>query len=240
MDKRAIGSPQETENLLKIYSYYRVGLGAILTLMYAFGVAREVLGVTGGLLFLITSVSYLTLAVILHLALRHRDDSPNQAQMFTLFLVDLIAIGLLTYSSGGVNSGLGYLSLITIASASIVLSAQLAYLLAALTTIYFLLKTSLQAYSQSYSIQDVFSAGVLGILLFTAATLFLYLSRRIRVTQTEAALRGAEAAELQTLNENIIRGMRTGIVVVDQAKKIKLINSAAIQLLGGTKTQPLL
>ncbi|MGV6807400.1 MAG: sensor histidine kinase, partial [bacterium] len=32
----------------------------------------------------------------------------------------------------------------------------------------------------------------------------------------------------------------TGIVVVDQAKKIKLINSAAIQLLGGTKTQPLL
>ena len=226
-------SRQETRNILLIYSWYRLLLSVLLLLMYLFGLAREVLGSSQGNLFLATTILYFLISLVFHLWFKLRESSFNQVKLLLFYLIESAIIFTLAFSSGGVQSGLGYLSMITLASATVVLHPQLAYLLAAITTIAFLSSAFGNPFNNRDIAQDIFSAGVLGILLFLTVSLFQYLAQRIKRTQSLAEASAAEAADLQQLNENIVKKMRTGILVVDEDQRIRLINNAARQLLGG-------
>src|SRR5690606_17854989 len=75
------------------------------------------------------------------------------------------------------------------------------------------------------------------VLMFAAAyravtALSHMLGRQIRESHALAEQRGAEVASVAQLNELIIRRMRTGVLVVDAAGAIQLVNEAAWHLLG--------
>jgi len=76
-----------------------------------------------------------------------------------------------------------------------------------------------------------FSAGVLGILVFSTAIIFHYLTEKIRASEKEAARQTKQVKHLQQMAENIITRMRTGIIVIDSEEKIDLVNNSALQLL---------
>jgi two-component system sensor histidine kinase PilS (NtrC family) len=159
--------------------------------------------------------------------------TPGIQMLFFMLLTDMVAITLMLHASGGLESGLGFLMLATVAAGSILVAGQLALLLAATASICVMLETLSTSMILDQSKESIFPAGILGILLFATALLFQVLTQRIRLAQTIATEKAIESEQLQQLNESIVKRMRTGIVVVDRQDNIKLINSAAIQLLGG-------
>ena len=92
-----------------------------------------------------------------------------------------------------------------------------------------------------YAWSDAFDSGATGLLaervMFAVsygafALLTWALGRRMRTQTALAARRGAEVADLAALNELIIRRMRTGVLLVDAHRKVRMANEAALLLLG--------
>ena len=113
---------------------------------------------------------------------------------------------------------------------------QIATLVAALASIAVLLEALWLVVRQDAPIGEVFSAGVLGVLLFASSILVQRLAVRLQRSQALATQRTREVAELQQLNQLIVQRMQTGILLVDAGNRIRIANHAASRLLGtGTR-----
>jgi len=217
----------------KVYIYYRFALSLVLLVIFYSDAASQIFGTHNPQLYLFTSISYTAVATFtLALLLIWQKGTSNSTLLFTHFFLDLIALILLIHSSGGPSSGLGLLMLITVAASSLVFTNQLALLTAALATILLLTEELISAYVLNDNSRAIFPAGLLGFVLFLTAVLFRLLNQRLRRSEQIAQRESDQAAHLQDLNEMIIQRMLTGIVVVDTAGKIELINNAAIEMLG--------
>ena len=75
-------------------------------------------------------------------------------------------------------------------------------------------------------------AGLLGGLYFMVALLAHVLYRRIQVAERLAASRQVDIDDLSKLNAFIIQRMSTGVLVIDEARRIRLGNQATAELLG--------
>jgi len=228
-------SPAETEtapdSLLKVYAYYRALLSAVLLIMYLTDMGLNVLGSTYPQLYLSTTSIYTVLSLLTLLHFYFHRSVPSIQLLFFMLLTDMVATTLIMHASGGLSSGLGFLMLIIVAAGSILLSGRWSLLVAAIASLCILTETLSTTLLLSKNEEAIFPAGVLGILLFITALIFQILTRRIREAQSIALKTTVESARLQTLNESIVKRMRTGIIVVDGGDNIQLINSAAIQLL---------
>ncbi|MCV6605342.1 MAG: PAS domain-containing sensor histidine kinase [Porticoccaceae bacterium] len=220
-------------NLLRVYSYYRLLLAALLCGMYITGLGDEILGSSQPQTFLYGSASYAIINFATLLVFGRQQFSPRTVQIFAALLLDIFAITLLMNASGGIQSGLAFLLVVCVAAGSLFVSGQLALLLAASASVCVIVSSASGLLNEASSSNTVFQAGLLGILLFVTALIFQLLTRRLHTAQQEARLKTRRASQLQQLNEHIVRRMRTGIVVIDDNDTIRLINDAALQLLGG-------
>ena len=227
------GSDQQNSNLLRVYSYYRFLLAALLLGMYVTGLSDEILGANQPQLFLYGSATYAAINFATLFLFQRQEFSPKTVQVFAALLLDIFAITLLMNASGGIQSGLAFLLVVCVAAGSLFVSGQLALLLAASASVCVIVSSASGLLNQASSSNTVFQAGLLGILLFVTALIFQLLTRRLHSAQQEARQKTRSASQLQQLNEHIVRRMRTGIVVIDDGNTIRLINDAALQLLGG-------
>lgn len=218
--------------LLRVYTYYRTALGALLTLLFAGDILDKVLGSFAPNWFFATAVIYTLLNIItLWSILRHRGE-PKTQQIVIYLMVDILALTILSGSSGGIGSGLSYLLVITVAASAIFLNRQMAIFIAALATVATLAESLITHWLFDVDNSRFFSAGALGTVLFATAILFQYLTERIRESSAEAQQKAIEAAKAQGISQQIIERMRTGVLVADAHSHIPLINNAAKNLLG--------
>lgn len=223
------------DNLFGVYAVYRALLSTALLLIYLSGTARDILGSSKPDLFFISSAVYSLLCLLSLIPLNASERQPRIQLIFFMLLSDMVAQTLMMHASGGLSSGLGFLLLPTVAAGSILVAGQLSLLLAATASICVMTETLSTIMLLGKNKNSMFPAGVLGILLFATAMIFQVLTQRIRHAQQLAEQKASESEQLQKLNESIVKRMHTGILVVDQKDEIRLINSAAIQLLGGQK-----
>lgn len=227
---------QNSRHVYSIYSAYRLLMAVILFALHSSGLVAQTLGSVQPSLYFVVSASYLAFALTIP-ALLYTHLLERRTEIFLLTLVvDVVALVLMTQTSGGLSSGLGFLLLITVAAGSILLPAQLALFLAALATIGVLIGSAAGVNLAGMSEETLFLAGLLGILLFTTAGALCWISRGIRATQQEADSRRRQTRQLQRLNELIIDRMHTGIIVIDDHDRVQLLNGAATSLLGGNQT----
>lgn len=219
-------------DLLRVYTYYRTLLGSLLLLMFNGNVAPNILGNEHPDVFLYTSIFYTALNITTLALLWRVKFLPSNRQSFLLLALDVAAIALMMYASGGALSGLGYLHLVVVAAGGMLLPAQLAILLAAIASIAVVGESIARLWLLSIDNRTLFSAGTLGALLFTTALTFQYLARKIRTSSQEAIAQARQAEHLQRLAQLIVERMRTGIVVLSRDNRIALINEAATELLG--------
>ncbi len=73
----------------------------------------------------------------------------------------------------------------------------------------------------------------MGLVFFAVALLAHVLYQRIRSAEALAERRQLDLDNLAQLNEFIIQNMGTGILVADAEQRVRLINAAARDLLGG-------
>ncbi len=218
--------------LLRVYLYYRFVLGSLLFTLFFSSLAADVVGENHPKLFHWTTLSYAGICLATLITIRVDSLQKSVNRIFAFLIIDLIAILLMVHASGGIESGLGYLFLVSTAIASMFLRAQLCLAFAALTSLFVIGETLYLSQMKVIDSQEIFSAGVLGLLIFATALAFQYLTNKIRASDIEAASQAQYAEHLQQLAQSIVARMRTGIIAVDAQNYVELINESAIQLLG--------
>jgi two-component system sensor histidine kinase PilS (NtrC family) len=166
------------------------------------------------------------------LVLLRRRDLTARLQTYLQFCTDLVGITLLLHASGGISSGLGGVLIVSVGTLALLLPAQRAFLLAAVTTLTLLLE---QAYAQIEGLTtsaQFAPTGILGAVIFVITAVVQLLRHRIVETEALAEQRGVDLRNLVELNDYIIQHLRESIVVVDRDDQIRLINGSAAKHLG--------
>lgn len=145
---------------------------------------------------------------------------------------DVMFLVILTYASGGVQSGLGLLLLASLAAAGLVSRGKLALFFASVASIGMLLEeTYAFLYADDYQVQYV-QAGLLSMGYFAVAWLAHRLAKYALVSEQLALQRGIDLASMAQVNQLVIQDMQDGVLVVDENGKIRQRNLQAEKLVG--------
>ncbi len=217
---------------LRFLTLYRLLLAGLIVALFFTLPALTSLGGQAPWLFGSVAALYFLFALGAGFAARHRRPA-FAVQVFVQTLVDIVAILLLMHASGGVDSGLGILLVLAVAGGALLLPGRMAYFFAATASIGLLLELGYRALGgQAIDSGDLTRTGLLGFGLFATAILASFLARRIRETEALAEQRGVDLANLARLNEHVIQRLQSGILVVDDRDRIRLINDTAWIMLG--------
>ncbi|MEN8207550.1 MAG: ATP-binding protein, partial [Pseudomonadota bacterium] len=216
---------------LRLLSFYRAILAGLLAVLF-FSIPEDTgLGVRDKDLYAFTSITYLLFSVLAGFAARLRVPG-YELQTVSQIIIDIIAITVLMFASGGLASGLGILLLIAVAAGSILLPGRRAFLFAAIAAMAVMgeeVYSSLPLDSASSS--GYTQAGLLGLALFVTAAVTNLLVRRIKETEALAHRRGIDIDNLAKLNTHIVQRLQAGIIATDHEHRIRLINKTAQKLL---------
>lgn len=237
MDKPSVFNRRHTDTrnhqelrLLRVLNYYRLVLSVVLISGYFNEASKIFLGLERPSLFLITSVCYGLLNLLLVFILRHQHELQPQ-QIIANISIDIIVLGILAYTNGGVASGLGNLIIFAVAAGSILLRGRYNLMFAALGSIVLILIEVYRAVTMPDSPVHYLHAGLLGMILFATALFVQHISSRIQASETLAAKRATDIVQLEKMNRLIIQRMRTGIIVSNAMGQVTMMNEAARELL---------
>ncbi|MFK8030297.1 MAG: PAS domain-containing sensor histidine kinase [Gammaproteobacteria bacterium] len=223
--------PSFAWRIVNLLSIYRVLTCIVLLILYLLISNPPVVGTHDQHLFLLTIIVYLIFSVLGWAGMRQ--GKPRAvAQLQWMLLVDIFAISLLLHASGGIQSGLGNLLIVSVGATAMALPRKGALVFAAMGAIAILLEQLVSQYEGITELADFTPAGALGATIFLIAVAAYPLARRLRESEQLAAQRGLDLANLNELNRYIIRHLRESIVVIDEEDSVRLINESAASLLG--------
>jgi two-component system sensor histidine kinase PilS (NtrC family) len=216
---------------LYFFTLYR-SLEAALIVFFAFSpLAAPFAELRHPALAKITAIAYLLVALVLLLSGRE-ERYHFQRQAAIGLAADIVAAVLAMHAIDGVQNGISLLLVVNIGAGALLLPLRLGLGYAAFATF---LTVGEFLYSQSETgnvARNLPEVLMFGATYLAAAGLCHILGRQMRESHALAEQRGAEVANLSQLNELIIRRMRTGVMVVDAAGTIQLINESAYHSVG--------
>ncbi|MDT8427365.1 MAG: ATP-binding protein [Pseudomonadales bacterium] len=223
---------KQNARIFQVYNIYRIFLSLILLLSFLTTANTTKLGSYDPQLFLGLSLFYCLFSLIIGLSfnpeklyLRH------QHLVSAMLIADILVLTLLTYSGGGMVSGLGLLLLVPIATGGILITGKASTLLAAIASISLIFSEAYIGISSPSPDKQYVQSGLLGALLFATSLYIQWLSERIRKSATLAEQQATSIIDLEQLNHLVIQRLKTGIIVVDTNNRILTQNAAAIALL---------
>lgn len=217
--------------IVNLLSVYRLLTSIVLLVTYFLAVNPPAVGAHDRRLFITTLIVYLTFSVIGWLSIkRWRPTAVSQLQW--MLLVDIFAIVLLMHASGGIQSGIGNLLIISVGATSMALPRRAAIVFAALGALAVLAEQVVSRYEGLTTVSDFMPAGALGATIFIITLVAYPLARRLRDSERLAAQRGLDLENLNELNRYIVRHLRESIVVIDEHDQVRLMNDSAAGLLG--------
>jgi two-component system sensor histidine kinase PilS (NtrC family) len=222
-------SNKQAQRLLRLYHLYRLSVGITLVLLISSNLDNQLLKSANDDLLRSGSWLYLVLNILLVVFF---ENTRRPAQLFSLALVDVLLLCGLFYAAGGVASAIGNLLIVTVAISNTLLRRRIGLLIAAIGALGIVCLSFLLGLRHPASPNDYLQAGTLGALCFAAALLVQGLIRRLEVSETLAEQRASEVVGLETLNALILQRMRTGILVLDDQRRVQLANHSALTLLG--------
>jgi two-component system sensor histidine kinase PilS (NtrC family) len=223
---------QQNVSLLRIYNFYRIVLGAALLVIALRESEQRLLGALDSDTFVRLVVAYLLANLVVAIGClaapaRFIDRQPTG---FFIVVADIVALTVLIHLSGGVDSGLAALIIVSVAAGSMLVLGRVATLIPALASIAILYEEFVLQLADGSA--DFFQAGILGALYFGTSLFIQGVSRRLHRSEATSLARGAEVASLEQMNRVIVQRLRTGILVLDPSGTLRLVNSAGRRLLG--------
>jgi two-component system, NtrC family, sensor histidine kinase PilS len=195
-----------------------------------------------GITWLVVATYIVSVLVVLVL---WRFDRFNRPLTYLLIIWDLGFVTLLLLFSGGISSPYTFLYLLTIISASVLLSRREALYGASLCAIlygaimdlhYFGRLTSLGLYSDSARHLEpsalFFIILVNIVAFFITALLTGYLADRLRISESALRRQAMNLEELERLNTLIVSHLNSGLLTITPDGKIRVFNRYAEQLTG--------
>jgi len=159
---------------------------------------------------------------------------------YVQILLDTILITAIIHTTGGIESMFSLLYLLSIISGSIVLYRRGGLMVASFSIIlygalldlnYYGLINSMGSYSlypQDYQSDEVFYRILVnGAAFYVVSFLTSFLSEQSLRSETALKAKQKDMADLEMLNENIIQSISSGLVAVDEYRKIIVFNKGA-------------
>ena len=215
---------------LLYFNLYRLTLAGIFVFLPIAFSSSLASGKSLLLLFFSTSIVYFGLAVASVVLLYFRWPRFN-LQLAGQMGVDIVVLTVLSYASGGIQSNVGLLLLVSLASAGMISRGRITLFFAALASIAALLG---HAYAVLYAGADpakYIQVGLLCIAYFAVAWLAHTLAKYAVDSQKLAQRRGRDLVSLSEANRLVMRDMEGGVVVVDGQGMIMQMNQSAERLL---------
>jgi len=216
---------------LYYFNLYRLALG-VFFVSIAVGTSQVAsLGRSDPQLFAIVAFGYGLIGLVSLISItKGRPAFRLQGQL--QITADILCITLLMHASGGEESGLGLLLVVSVAGAGVTLGGRMAIFFAALGTVTMMVEFIIAQALLGATSRSPTQLGLFGIALFVTAFLLHSLVSRIRRAETLAERRGIDLASLEQVNQFIIERMNTGVVAADADGNIRVTNETARALLG--------
>lgn len=233
LSKLQVAPPLAVEDLwrsLFFFDLYRLILGGLLLLATVFSDVFSFSSFEQAWASRICQM-YIFLALVALLGVKvRRPDFPLQLafQVGT----DIVVVVLLSYFSGGIQSNLGVLLLVSLAAAGMISRGRITLLYAALATIAILLEHAYSVLTREASVTQFAQAGILSTAYFAVAWLSNTLSRYAIASEKLAFARGVDLSNMAEANRLMIQDMPDGVLVVDERGEIRQSNPSAERLLG--------
>jgi two-component system, NtrC family, sensor histidine kinase PilS len=224
-------APEFAWRTLRLLNAFRLLYSALLFAMFIYPSEPPLVGGANADLFLAAVLSAFVWAAINDFAVNQQWPSIG-SQTVGQGVFDVIAIGVLTWASGGLASGIANLLIITVSALAFVSSRIRALAFAALATLAVLAIQWLDVARGELTLGDTAPAGLFGGLLMTLALVASPLARRLNESEALARQRGVDLENLAQLNDYILQNLRESIVVLDGEDRIRLMNEAAAKHLG--------
>jgi two-component system sensor histidine kinase PilS (NtrC family) len=230
-DKHVADSyPVDFWRSLYYFNLYRLALAGLFVLLAGVFGASLPLGQHNWTLFYVSSAVYAAVAVLSSVLLWLRWPR------FTLQLAwqvggDIAGLSVLSYASGGIESSIGLLLLVSLAAAGIISRGKITLFFASLASIAALLQHSFAVLYDDAAVSQYVQVGLLCIAYFAVAWLAHTLAKYAVASQDLAQRRSLDLASLAEANRMVMRDMQDGVLVVDEQGLIMQMNPAAERLL---------
>jgi two-component system sensor histidine kinase PilS (NtrC family) len=224
-------SPVDFWRPLLYFNLYRLVLAGFFVLLSGVFGSSLSLGAYHLMLFFVASVAYLAAVVVSFVSLRLRWPR------FTLQLAgqiggDIAVLTVLSYASGGIQSNVGLLLLVSLAAAGMISRGRITTLFfAALASIAALLEHSYAVLNGYADVGQYVQVGLLCMSYFAVAWLAHTLAKYAAESQKLAQRRGRDLVSLSEANRLVMRDMQDGVLVVDGQGLIMQMNLSAERLL---------
>ncbi len=146
--------------------------------------------------------------------------------------VDVTAAILAIATMENARIGIAMMLLVNIGISALILPLRMALFFAALATLGVLGRAFFAPSQSGVLDNNLLEAGLFGLAYFAVTVLCYLLGRQIRTAEALAERRGLDVANLSQVNELIIRRMKTGVLLVDDANHVHQLNESAWLLLG--------
>jgi two-component system sensor histidine kinase PilS (NtrC family) len=223
-------TPDFAWRVLILLNLFRLSVGAVLLAVFYLVDAPRIVGDTDETLAWRALIALLGAGCVF-LALLQRRMPSTLWQTYLQFATDLVAVTVLIHASGGISSGLGGVLIVSVGTLALLLKAERAFLLAAVSTLV-LLGEQTFAQLQGITTGAQFApVGILGAVIFIITAVVQLLRTRLVESEALAEQRGIDLRNLVELNDYIIQHLRESIVVVDGENHVRLINESAVKQL---------
>lgn len=223
--------PEELWRSAFLFSLYRLVLGGLLLFLTSVFGDMLSLGADNAPLFIRTSIVYITLALFSQLLIKLRQPRFYLQLAFQVG-TDIACLTVLSYASGGIQSGINLLLLVSLAAAGMISRGKITLFFASLASIAVLLQHSYAVLLQGASPALYWQAGLLSVAYFVFAWMAHTLAKYTSASESLAASRGVDLSNMAEANRLVIQDMPDGVLVVDEQGVIRQCNPSAERLLG--------
>jgi len=220
----------DRSQVFAVYNVYRLVVGSVL---FALTLADTGSGLaSGGSSLQMIGAGIFVVSSLIIALLGPSSKFTTESGIFGVMMVDVVATTLVANPSPSVTSGFTSLYFVTVAAASMLLvSRQLATLVAALIVLAMLADTLFVMSRGSTETGGLLYAGLRGLLVFLIGWLGQLASATLAQAEQRAEVASSQARRLKLFNDQIVEHMQTGIFLVTPNNGLRPVNSAANDLL---------
>jgi two-component system sensor histidine kinase PilS (NtrC family) len=223
---------QQNAQIFNIYNLYRLVLSLILLISYLFTADLNFLGSVDPELYFRASIFYIFFnLVVVSRGFLPKLKKVENFQYLAVTIIDIILLVTISYTCGGVSTGMTHLIIVPISAGSILFQNRIGTFLAAVGTLAAFYSEFYLNFTQERVDDFYVQAGLLGLTLFVISLILQYLGGKILQNEILAMRQAEDLQSLEEMNYQVIQRMRSGIIVVNAEGGILNSNNSAVKLL---------
>jgi two-component system sensor histidine kinase PilS (NtrC family) len=180
--------------------------------------------------FLFSSIAYVGFSVMAVFAAAWRWPR-FKIQIHSQLVIEIVLIAVMIATSGGVQSGLAWLMMVSLVFNVLVMRARMVMFYAALATASVLITQVFDIWFGAETMSSFGQAGMFGMAFFMISGGAYVLVERARRSEALAVLRSVDVQNLAQINQLVIDDMQDGVIVLDSEGRIRQSNRHAHNLL---------